>query len=112
MDLCGQKSLHKSQFHIFDEKVIIQNKYWGFTIIIMNLASIVSFALFTLCICYVQVEILYKLQLLQVDMYKLQHVQNLDLSNLQLVQTPYLSDEQCILMNLYCKIHKINIPSS
>ena len=26
---------------------------------------------------------------------------------LQLIQAPYLSDEQCILMNLYFKIHPI-----
>ena len=41
---------------------------------------------------------LYKLQLVWVDLYKL-----------QLVQAPYLSVEKCILMNLYYEIHKINI---
>ena len=50
---------------------------------------------------------LYKLQLVQVDLYKLQHVQILDLYKLRLVQAPYLSIEQCILMNLYFKIHKM-----
>ena len=51
-------------------------------------------------ICYVQVEILYKLQLVQeiCSLYKL-----------QLVQAPYLSFEKCILMNLYFKIYKISI---
>ena len=52
---------------------------------------------------------LYKLQLVHADLYKLQHVQMLDLYRLQLVQAPYVSIEQCILMNLYFKIHKINI---
>ena len=52
---------------------------------------------------------LYKLQLVQVHLYKLQHVQILDLYKLQLVQAPYLSVEQYILMNLYFKIHKINV---
>ena len=61
----------------------------------------------------------YKLQLVQTactscnlyrfDLYKLQIVQILDLYKLQLVQAPYLSAEKCILMNLYFKIHKINI---
>ena len=51
---------------------------------------------------------LYKLQLVQVDLYKLQHVQILDLYNLQLVQALYLSVEQCILMNLYFKMQKVN----
>ena len=50
---------------------------------------------------------LYKLQLVQVDLYKLQHVQILDLYKLRLVQAPYLSIEQCILMNLNFKIHKM-----
>ena len=49
---------------------------------------------------------LYKLQLVQVHLYKLQHVQILDLYKLQLVQAPYLSVEQYILMNLHFKIHK------
>ena len=44
---------------------------------------------------------LYKLQLVWVDLYKLQLVQILDLYKLQLVQAPYLSVEKCILMNLY-----------
>ena len=52
---------------------------------------------------------LYKLQLVQVDLYKLQHVQILDLYKLQLVQAPYVSVEQCILKNLSFKIHKMNI---
>ena len=43
---------------------------------------------------------LYKLQFVQVDLYKLQHVQILALYKLQLVQVPYLSVENCILMNL------------
>ena len=55
---------------------------------------------------------LYKSQLVQVDLYKLQHVQNWNLYKLQLVQAPYLSAEQCLLMNLYLKIHIIDIPSS
>ena len=54
-----------------------------------------------LCVCYVHFEILYKLQLVQVDLHKLQHVKILDLYKLQLVQAPYFSVEQCILMNLY-----------
>ena len=52
---------------------------------------------------------LYKLQLVQVDLYKLQHVQILDLYKLQLVQAPYLTAERCILLHFYFKIHKINI---
>ena len=40
-------------------------------------------------------RILYKLQLVQVDLYQLQHVQILDLYNLQLVQTQYFSADQC-----------------
>ena len=52
---------------------------------------------------------MYKLQLVLADLYKMQHVQILDLYKLQLVQAPYFSVEQCILMNLYFKIHKINI---
>ena len=40
--------------------------------------------------------------------YKLQHVQMLNLYKLQLVQGSYLSVEQCILMNLYFKVHKVN----
>ena len=40
------------------------------------------------------------LQLVQVDLYKLQLVQILDLYKLQLLQAPYLSVEKCILMNL------------
>ena len=51
---------------------------------------------------------LYKLQLVQVDLYKLEHVQILDLYKLQLVQAPYFSVEQGILINLFIKIHKIN----
>ena len=51
----------------------------------------------------------YKLQPVQVDLYKLQHVQILDLYKLQLLQAPYLSVEQCIFMNLYFKIHKMDI---
>ena len=43
------------------------------------------------------------------NLYKLQHVQILDLYKFQLVQAPYFSVEQGILMNLYFKIHKINI---
>ena len=53
---------------------------------------------------------LYKLQLVWVDLYKLQLAQILDLYKLQLVQAPYLSVEKCILMNLYFKIHKITYP--
>ena len=88
--------------------------------------------LFYVYICYVQVEILHKLQLVQeictncnsyklfvqvatctdflykVDLYKLQHVQILDLCKLQLVQASYFSVEQCILMDLYFKIHKVH----
>ena len=56
--------------------------------------------------CYVQVGILYKLQFVQVDVYKFQNVQILDMYKLQLVKVPYLSDEQCILMNLYFKFMK------
>ena len=41
---------------------------------------------------------LYKLQLVWIDLYKL-----------QLLQAPYLSVEKCILMNLYFKIYKIII---
>ena len=52
---------------------------------------------------------LYKLQLIQVDLYKLQYVQILDLYKLQLVQAPYFSAEQCILKNLSFKIHNMNI---
>ena len=51
---------------------------------------------------------LYKLQLVQADLYKLQHVQILTMYKLQLVQAPYLLVEQYILMILYFKIHKIN----
>ena len=59
-------------------------------------------------ICYVQVDILYKLQLVQVDLYKSQHVQIdlyksqhvqiLDLYKLQFVQAPHFIkiNEQCI----------------
>ena len=52
---------------------------------------------------------LYKLQLVQVNLYKLQHVQFLDLYKLQLVQAPYFLVEQCVLMNLWYIIHNINI---
>ena len=48
-------------------------------------------------------------QLVQETFYKLQHVHVLGLYKLQLVQAPYLSIEQCILMNLYFKIKKINM---
>ena len=44
---------------------------------------------------------LYKLQLVQVDLYKLQHVQILDLYKLQLVQASYLLAELCILIYLF-----------
>ena len=44
------------------------------------------------CICYAQVEILYKLYKLQLKL-----------------QAPLFSVKQCILMNLYFKIHKISI---
>ena len=39
------------------------------------------------------IKSLYKLQLVQVDLYKLQHVEILNLYKLQLVQAPYLSFE-------------------
>ena len=52
---------------------------------------------------------LYKLQLVQIDLYKLQHLQISDLYKLQLAQAPYLLVEQCILINLYFIFHKINI---
>ena len=51
---------------------------------------------------------LYELQLVQVDLYKLQHVQSLDLCKLQLLQASYFLVEQCILINLYFKIHKVH----
>ena len=41
-------------------------------------------------------------------LYKLQHVQILDLYKLQLVPALYLSIGQYTLKNLYFKIHKIN----
>ena len=48
------------------------------------------------------------LQLIRVDLYKLQHVQVLDLYKLQLVQASYLSVEKCIIMKLNLKIHEGN----
>ena len=49
---------------------------------------------------------LYKLHLVQVDLYKLQHVQILDLYKLQLVQASYFSAELCILIYLFIQIYK------
>ena len=51
---------------------------------------------------------IYKLQLVQVELYKLQHVQISNLYKLQLVQAPYLLFEHCILINLNFKFYEIN----
>ena len=52
---------------------------------------------------------LYKLQLVWVDLYKLQHVQVLDLYKLQLAQASYLLIEQCIIMKLNFNAYLIYI---
>ena len=62
---------------------------------------------FVTCVLEIYVFIIYIYRLIvQIDLYELQHVQILDLYKLKLVPAPYLSVEQCILMNLYFKIHK------